>query len=73
MEKLSLVDIIKGELQQAMQQSHKYQTLINDAKTHIKKDFYLRKLKKNNKEVMRLLVAFEKLKIKNTNEQRNSE
>lgn len=73
MEKLLLVNIIKDKLHEALQESYRFQAQIKEAKTRIKKNFYLRKLKKNNKEIMRLLVACEKLNPKNANEQPNIE
>lgn len=55
-------DIVRNEVQQLMATSKEYREKIDDAKTKTKKDWYLKKLKKNNTRLLNVLVAIEKVR-----------
>lgn len=66
----SLKDIVSAELAEVAKISLEYKQKMEEAKTQIKRDYYRRKMTKNNKEIMRLLVAANKLNDnKNVSEQ----
>ena len=51
----------KIEIKEAMQRSKEFQDKIKSAKTSTKRDFYKKKLAKNNMMAMKLLVALEQM------------
>lgn len=57
-----MIDIVAAELHDLQQYSLKFRTAMDNAKTKAKKTYYQKKLKKNNKKMMNMLVAFEKLR-----------
>ena len=61
---ISLIDIAKSEFTRLVGMARKYQEKINTAKTGAKRNYYKKKLKKNNVEAMQMLVAIEKLEAK---------
>lgn len=61
-EQPTLLDIIRAELRDLVATSRRYREIIGTAKTSTKKQTYERKLGKNNKKIMRMLLAAEKYK-----------
>lgn len=57
-----LNDLVQGEVQRLMSTSKEYRNKIDNAKTKTKKNWYLKKLKKNNAKLMNVLIALEKVK-----------
>lgn len=57
-----LNDLVQGEVQRLMATSKEYRNKIDNAKTKTKKNWYLKKLKKNNAKLMNVLIALEKVK-----------
>ena len=57
----SLVDIVRAEITELRDTSLKYRKLIDTAKTKYKKQYYTKKLAKNNKKLMEMLVALDRL------------
>lgn len=57
-----MIDVVAAELNELQSDSLKFRTAIDEAKTKAKKDYFKKKLKKNNKRMMNMLVAFEKLR-----------
>ena len=52
-----LIDIAKAEFMHLLGQAKEYQEKISAAKTGAKRNYYKKKLKKNNVEAMQMLVA----------------
>lgn len=59
-----MIDIVAAELQDLQADSLRFRDAIETAKTNAKKNLYRKKLKKNNKKMMNMLVAFDKLRGK---------
>jgi len=57
-----MIDVVAAELQDLQQQSVSFRESIDTAKTAAKKNYFKKKLRKNNKRMMNMLVAFEKLR-----------
>lgn len=66
-----VADSIRVELDKAIDQSKKYIDLIKASKTNAKSDFFIRKLKKNNKIVANLAIGLDKIAKKNQNPSHN--
>ena len=57
----SVLAFIRAELAKLVKISQQYRETINASKTSIKRKFYFKKLKKNNKRIMQMLVAADRL------------
>ena len=57
-----MIDIVAAELQALQADSLKFRDNIANAKTSAKRNYFTKKLKKNNKLMMNMLVAFDKLR-----------
>jgi len=54
---ISLQTIIQAEINDLITVSAGYQAKINTAKTDLKKEYFMKKLKKNNEKLFEMLVA----------------
>ena len=59
-----LIDYARAEFMHLLEQAKEYKEKINTAKTGTKRNYYKKKLKKNNVEAMQMLVAIEKLEAR---------
>lgn len=57
-----LIDVVAAELHDLQNESMNFRKKIDEAKTQVKRQYYKKKLRKNNKRMMNMLVAFEKLR-----------
>jgi hypothetical protein len=57
-----MIDIVSAELRDLQADSLKFREQITNAKTSVKRKYFEKKLKKNNKRMMNMLVAFDKLR-----------
>ena len=58
---LTVLDVLQHELRQHMTIALEYKKKIDEAKTKPKKDYYTKKLKKNNVQATKVLTAIERL------------
>ena len=61
-QQMSVTEMLQIELREHMTTALNYKQKIETAKTQAKKDFYNKKLKKNNLQAARILTALERLK-----------
>ena len=61
--KVSIKDVLAAEVQERMLTSKQYKDKINTAKTATKKQYYQKKLKKNNEEIFKFMMGLEKLRL----------
>jgi hypothetical protein len=59
---ISLMDLLQVELRRHMEIALDYKKKIESAKTEYKKNYYNKKLKKNNMEALKVLTAIERVK-----------
>lgn len=59
-----MIDVVAAELHALQQDSLRFRKEMDTAKTNVKKNHFRKKLKKSNKKMMNMLVAFEKLRGK---------
>lgn len=64
-EEISIMDILQMELRRHMEIALDYKKKIESAKTDYKKNYYNKKLKKNNTEALKVLTAIERIKKNN--------
>lgn len=57
----TLADIVRAEIASLRDTSLQYRKIIDTAKTNYKKQYYMKKLKKNNKKLMEMLIALDRL------------
>ncbi len=56
-----MIDIVAAELKELQTDSLNFRGQVETAKTTTKRQYFQKKLKKNNKRMMNMLVAFDKL------------
>ncbi len=66
-----VADSIRVELDKAIEKSKRYIDLIKSSKTTAKSNFFIKKLKKNNKIVANLAIGLDKIAKKNQNPPHN--
>lgn len=54
-------DYVKGTVYRLMDKSKKYQDKITQAKTKTKKEYFTKKLRKNNRQLSDVLIALKKI------------
>lgn len=57
-----MIDVVAAELQALQEDSMKFREELTNAKTSVKRNYFRKKLTKNNKKMMNMLVAFDKLR-----------
>jgi len=57
-----MIDVVAAELRELQDDSLRFREAVTGAKTSAKRKYFLKKLKKNNKKMMNMLVAFDKLR-----------
>lgn len=60
---ITLLDMLQYELQECMKIALGYKKNIDEAKTQIKKDYFKKKLKKNNTHAVKILTAIENVTV----------
>ena len=60
---ITLLDMLQYELQECANTSLKYKKNIDEAKTQLKKDYFKKKLKKNNTYAVKILTAIENVTV----------
>jgi hypothetical protein len=68
-----MIDIVAAELTDLQATSLTFREKVEGAKTNAKRQYFMKKLKKNNKKMMNMLVAFEKLRGKEVSTETNAE
>jgi hypothetical protein len=58
---VSVLDILRQELHKYMETALDYKKKIEEAKTDYKKNYYNKKLKKNNADAVKILTAIERV------------
>jgi len=62
-----LIDVVSAEINNAIATSLSLKKQIKESKTTIKREFYKKKLKKNNQDLIQMLFAFDKLEQQRKN------
>jgi len=58
---ITIKDLVTQEVQRLVLVSRHYQAIIKESKTSTKKDFYLKKLRKNNNKLADMIVRLEQI------------
>ncbi len=68
---INVIDMLQVELRRLMENALKIKKKIDTAKTDYKKNYYGKKLKKNNMEALKVLTAIERVKPKDDKQKTN--
>ena len=68
---INVMDMLQVELRRLMENALNIKKKIDTAKTDYKKNYYGKKLKKNNMEALQVLTAIERVKPKDEQEKTN--
>lgn len=69
-EEKKIQDYVKGTIYRLMDKSKKYQDEITQAKTKTKKEYFRKKLRKNNKHLSDVLMALQKIQDQENREEK---